>query len=260
MSEPVATSIDLDGHSLRVWSKGSGPKIGFFAGWGGLPRWIPFLDALAESRTVIVPSLPGFPGGGRAQLDLDSHLDWVVAARRIFVAAGLEGADLVGSSVGGGLAAEIAALWPDSVRGLALISPLGLYRDDEPPADVFARRADEYAGLLCVDPDAYRALKAAPDDVEAVEWEIEQARASEAAARMLWPIGNTRLDRRLPMISRKTLIVQGDGDRVVPRSYSGYIAGAIAGEARIEIIAAAGHLAELDKPRDVAKAILDFMN
>ena len=83
MIEPVETTIDLDGQPMRVWTKGSGPKIGFFAGYGGLPRWIPFLDALAEHRTVVAPSLPGFPGGGRAQLNLDSQLDWIVAVRRI---------------------------------------------------------------------------------------------------------------------------------------------------------------------------------
>ena len=85
VSEPVTdlmdSTIDLDGHAIRVWRKGKGPTIGYFAGWGGLPRWTPFLEELARHRTVIAPSLPGFPGGGRAQLDLDTHLDWVVAAR-----------------------------------------------------------------------------------------------------------------------------------------------------------------------------------
>ena len=66
MSEPETSSVELNGFSCRVWKKGSGPKLGFLAGFGGLPRWIPFLDALARERTVIVPSLPGFPGGERA--------------------------------------------------------------------------------------------------------------------------------------------------------------------------------------------------
>ena len=258
MSEPVETTIDLDGQPMRVWTKGSGPKIGFFAGYGGLPRWIPFLDALAEHRTVIAPSLPGFPGGGRAQLNLDSHLDWIVAVRRIFVAAGLEGADLIGSSVGGGLAAEVAALWPQGVRRLALVAPLGLYRDEEPPTDIFAQRADEYAALLCADPDLYRALKLAPNDVNPGEWDIEQSRAAEAAARLLWPIANTRLEKRLPLIQQPTLIAWGEKDRVMPRSYAQFIASKIAGESRIAIIEGAGHLAELDRPQELAREVLAF--
>ena len=258
MSEADTSTVDLDGHAIRVWRKGNGPTIGFLAGYGGLPRWIPFLDALAAQRTVIVPSLPGFPGGGRAHLDLDSHLDWIVAARRICRAAGLDGADLVGSSFGGGLAAELAALWPQGVRRLTLIAPLGLYREDQPPTDIFAQRADEYPGLLCADPENYRALKKPPDADDAGEWEIEQARAAEAAARMLWPIANTRLERRLPLIEQPTLIVWGAQDAVMPRAYAQRIAASIAGEARVEIIDGAGHLVELDQPQKLAQAVLAF--
>src|SRR5438445_6789211 len=110
MSEPRETTVEINGLPCRVWRKGSGPTLGFLAGFGGLPRWIPFLDRLAEQRTVIVPSLPGFPGGGKGHLALDSHLDWVLAVRRLLAAAGLEDADLAGSSVGASFAAEVAAI------------------------------------------------------------------------------------------------------------------------------------------------------
>ena len=79
-SELETSSVDLNGFSSRVWKKGEGPPLGFLAGFGGLPRWIPFLDVLARERTVIVPSLPGFPGGERGHTVLDSHLDWMLAA------------------------------------------------------------------------------------------------------------------------------------------------------------------------------------
>ena len=81
VSEPETLTIDVNGFPTRVWRKGSGPKLGFLAGFGGLPRWVPFLDELAKSRTVIVPSLPGFPGGDRGHTVLDSHLDWLLAVR-----------------------------------------------------------------------------------------------------------------------------------------------------------------------------------
>ena len=116
MADPEAFSVELNGFSSRVWRKGSGPVLGFIAGFGGLPRWIPFLDALARERTVIVPSLPGFPGGERGHTVLDSHLDWVLATRQLLDKAGLGGADLAASSVGASLAAEIAAIWPQSVQ------------------------------------------------------------------------------------------------------------------------------------------------
>src|SRR5271154_5440872 len=132
MSEPQAFSVDINGFPARVWQKGEGPKLGFLAGFGGLPKWVPFLDALARERTVIVPSLPGFPGGERGHTVLDSHLDWVLAAHLLIGKAGLDGADLAGSSVGGSLAAEIAAIWPHQVRRLALIAPFGLFDEQDP--------------------------------------------------------------------------------------------------------------------------------
>src|SRR5512146_63547 len=127
VTEPETSTVELNGFSCRVWTKGSGPKLGFLAGFGGLPRWIPFLDALAKERTVIVPSLPGFPGGERGHSVLDSHLDWVLATHQLLQKAGLGGADLAGSSVGGSLAAEVASIWPGAIGRLALIAPFGLF-------------------------------------------------------------------------------------------------------------------------------------
>src|SRR5580658_5618068 len=106
MSEPDTLTIDVNGFPTRVWRKGNGPRLGFFAGFGGLPRWIPMLDRLAERRTVIVPSLPGFPGGDRGHSVLDTQLDWVLAIREILEKADLAGADLAGSSVGASFVLE----------------------------------------------------------------------------------------------------------------------------------------------------------
>ena len=258
MTEPVTTTIHVNGHACRVWSKGHGPKLGWLAGLGGMPRWTPMLDRLAETHTVIAPSLPGFPGGAGHTV-LDSHLDWIVAVREIVIKSGLEGADLAGSSVGASFVAEFAAMWPHKVRRLAMIAPFGLYDDNEPPTDVWAQRPDDVAGLMCAEPTRWTDQKAAPPGANSVEWPIEQVRASEAAARIFWPLGNTRLDRRLPSIIAPTLLLWGEQDRVMPRSYAAKIAKAIKGKSEIRTIAGAGHLAELDQPDAVAAAISAFV-
>jgi pimeloyl-ACP methyl ester carboxylesterase len=258
VSEPETLTVDVNGFSTRVWRKGSGPKLGFLAGFGGLPRWVPFLDKLAERRTVIVPSLPGFPGGERGHSVLDNQLDWVLAVRELLVKADLAGADLAASSVGGALAAEMAAIWPDSVRKLALIAPFGLFDEADPATDPWAQRADNVAGLMCSDPETWKALKAMPEGANSVEWPIEQTRASEAAARYLWPLGNTKLEKRLPMIKAPTLLIWGEQDQIMPRGYADRFAKGISGPARVRTIAGAGHLAELDRPAEVAAAILEW--
>ena len=258
MPDPQTTTVEVNGFSCRVWTAGSGPKLGFLAGFGGLPRWVPFLDALAKERTVIVPSLPGFPGGERGHSVLDSHLDWLVAARQLLEGAGLAGADLAGSSVGGSFAAEMAALWPQMVRRLALIAPFGLFDENDPATDPWAQRPGDIAGLFCADPAKWEALKAAPEGLNSPEWPIEQVRANEAAARAFWPLGNTRLEKRLPLIQAPTLLIWGEQDRIVPRGYAARFASAISGRTEITTIPGAGHLAELDKPDEVAAAVLQW--
>jgi pimeloyl-ACP methyl ester carboxylesterase len=258
VGELETSAVEFGGFSWRVWKKGDGPRLGFLAGLGGLPKWIPFLDALSRERTVIVPSLPGFPGGDRAHTVLDSHLDWVLAVRHLLQKAGLDGADLAGSSVGASFAAEIAAIWPASVRRLALIAPWGLFDDKDPMTDPWAQRAPEVPALLCADPERWNQLKAEPEGLNSPEWPIEQTRANEAAARAFWPLGNTRLEKRLPLIEAPTLLIWGEADRILPRSYAERFAAAIAGRTEIVTIPGAGHLAELDKPDEVAAAILQW--
>jgi len=259
VSEPATSTIDINGYATRVWRKGKGEAIGFLAGYGGLPRWVPFLDRLAERRTVIVPSLPGFPGGDRGHAVLDTHLDWVLAVRDLIDKAGLAGADLVGSSVGGSFAAEVAAIWPEKVKRLALIAPFGLFDAKDPATDPWAQKQDDIAGLMTADPAVYKKLKEMPAGANSIEWPIEQTRAAEAAARIFWPLGNTRLEKRLPSIKAPTLILWGERDRVMPKSYAAAFAKAMKAKTETKVIAGAGHLAELDKPDEVAAAILAFM-
>jgi pimeloyl-ACP methyl ester carboxylesterase len=258
VSELETLTIEVNGFPTRIWRKGSGPKLGFLAGFGGLPRWMPFLDELAQSRTVIVPSMPGFPGGDRGHIVLDSHLDWLLAVREILDQAGLAGADLAGSSVGASLAADVAALWPASVRKLALIAPFGLFVENNPPTDPWAQRGDAVPGLMCADPEIWKAMKAVPEGANSIEWPIEQVRANEAAARIFWPLGNTRIEKRLRLIEAPTLLLWGEQDQVIPRAYAEVFTTRIAGPATTKIIAGAGHLAELDKPAEVARQILAF--
>ena len=118
------------------------------------------------------------------------------------------------------MAAEMAALWPESVRRLALIAPFGLFDAANPPTDPWAQRGDAVPGLMCADPEIWKAMKELPEGANSVEWPIEQTRANEAAARIFWPLGNTRLEKRLKLIQAPTLLVWGEQDRVMPRSYA----------------------------------------
>jgi abhydrolase domain-containing protein 6 len=253
-AELVERHVTIAGEPCRVWEKGAGRPLFYLAGFGGLPRWPAFLDRLAEGHRVVAPSLPGFPGAvGHDRLD--GLLDWITATLDLLDAAGFAEADLVGASVGGALAAEVAAMAPGRVRRLVLIAPFGLYDPGFPPLDLWAQKPGTLPGLLSTDAEAYAAFAAAPAGIDAGEWAIIANRASEAAARLLWPLADTRLARRLHRIACETLIVWGAEDKVLSPRYAERLAAAIAGRTKVAIIAGAGHMVEIDAPEKLAEAV-----
>ncbi len=122
----------------------------------------------------------------------------------------------------------------------------GLGQVSEIPA-LHSARPEEFAGeLRC------------PKGFEEIEWQVEQVRAAEAAARLLWPTGDLGLRKRLHRITADTLLVWGSGDRIVPASYAKRFADGISGETTIRSIEGAGHRVDFDAPEALAKTILDF--
>ena len=257
VTEPSERTVQVAGLSCRVWERGAGEPVAFLAGVGGLPRWTPFLEVLARRRRVVAPSLPGFPGSS-AIGELDDHLDWLLATHDLLAAAGVAGADLIGVSVGAALAADVAAVWPASVRRLVLVSPLGLFDAEEPTADIFAQGPGALGALLCRDPATWDAHVAVPESGDPVEWAVAQVRAQEAAARLLWPVGDTRLASRLHRVRQPALLAFGGADRVLPAGYRELFRRALP-DATLQVIEGAGHQADLDAPEDLAAVIEGFL-
>jgi pimeloyl-ACP methyl ester carboxylesterase len=258
VSAPEERTVDVGGAPCRIWEAGEGKPLGVLGGLVGFPHWSPFLESLASERRVVVPSLPGFPGGlGHDRLD--DLPDWLAATLDLLEAAGLSGADLVGLSVGGALAAEVAAFSRATVGRLVLVAPFGLFDEAEPVSDVWAQRVPDVPGLLSAHPERLAEALATPDGIEPLEWQIVQMRASEAAARLLWPNCDVGLSKRLHRIRADTLLVWGSDDRVIPASYAKRFADGISGPTTVQTLEDAGHLVDVDQPTALAERVLAFL-
>ena len=261
VSEVRTSTVMVAGEPCRVLEKGDGEPVAFLAGLCGVPSWLPFLDQLAETRRVVVPSLPGFPGGAPTGFrSLDGHLDWITATLDLLDGCGLIGADVVAASVAGMLAAEVAALAPSYVRRLVLIGSWGLYDPADPGDDYFAQVAESQPALLAQTPEKVGAALAPPENTDQLEWAITLQRANEAAARISWPMGDRGLRKRLRRITSPTLLLWGEHDRIVPASYADRFAQGIAGPTDVAVIPGAGHLSYIDEPEVTAKHVAAFLD
>jgi pimeloyl-ACP methyl ester carboxylesterase len=259
MTMPVERRVDAHGLDCRVWEKGEGPALFWLASVPLLYRWTDVHERLAARFRLVVCSLPGMPGNQRNHVGLNTQLDWCLAARDLLIAAGFQQGDtLMGSSTSGALAADVAAIWPDLVGRLILVAPHGLFDVEEPTRDIFALHPRDAAGLMSEQPDIYKAQVAKPDDVAPVDWTIETARANEASARFLWPLGDTKLKRRLDRVTAPTLLLWGDSDRIIPPSYAQRFADAVLAKVETKMLPGAGHAAEIDAPGAVADEVVAF--
>jgi len=196
---------------------------------------------------------------GLLNVRLDEPLDWVAATLDLLEASGLRGADLVACSVGATLTAEAVACSPGLARRLVLVAPFGLFDAQRPVADAWAV-APGRIQHLSKQPAAFAARFAPPPGQESIEWQVTTARASEAAARILWPTTDTGLTRRLHRVRVPTLVLWGSDDALIPPSYAKDFTALLGGPAEARLIEGAAHLAELDAPDRCAEAVLAFLS
>jgi pimeloyl-ACP methyl ester carboxylesterase len=268
MSNTATSSILELGQDRRieVLEAGSGAPLLYLHGAGGIPQWSGALPLLASSFHVYAPLLPGF--GSSVGLDaIDDHFDLFFHCFDVLDALGIDRPYVVGDSMGGWIAAEMAALRPKEIGRLALAAPIGLWRDEAPVVDIFGYTTGELVPLMFHDtscPAAQQmlgvgALLSDKDDrTEAqVEFLLSLGRGFRTAAKFLFPIPERGLERRLHRITAPTLVLWGHEDRIVQPSYARIFADAIR-DARLVMVPNAGHLIGVEQPDAYAKAIGDF--
>lgn len=249
------------GIRARVLEAGSGPPLISLHGAGGLFPEEPLLERLAERFTVYAPEWPGY--GEEATEDLlEDMLDFALHGWDLIEALGLErGPLLVGHSMGGMIAAEMACLAPQSLEGLVLIDSAGLWIDEHPIPDLFATLPFELPELLFFDPKQGEGLLAGGldfSDLGALQnFMVRNARRLGTAGKILYPVPNRRLSKRLYRQSAPTLVLWGREDRFIPPVYAERFCELLP-RAELVWIEKAGHMAPYEQPDSVAEAIAKF--
>jgi len=249
--------LRVGGHDIQLFSGGDGPPLVYFHG-AGVYRWTAAHERLAARRRVLVPVHPGF-GRSPAREEIETMEDLVFHALDVLDALGLGRVDMVGLSLGGWLAAELAVRHPERVGRLVLVDAAGTRVPGVERPDLFLCPPAKARALLFANPDSELARTVVPD-VPPPE-DVETAlRGREAAARLLWnPHGPYRkLTSRLHRVKAPTLIVWGAEDRLLPLALGEAYRCGIAGS-RLVTLDKCGHLPPLEQPERFADVVLTFL-
>jgi pimeloyl-ACP methyl ester carboxylesterase len=249
------------GCKVRVLEAGSGTPLVFLHGAGGLFPQNLFLDSLATKYHVFAPELPGYGASSGDDL-LEDMLDFTLHGWDVVSELGLERPHLVGHSMGGMIAAEMAAVAPNDLRKLVLIAPAGLWIPEHPIPDLYALLPHEYPKYLFHDPAAGLALLTGGLDFSNLdvlaEFYIANSRRMSMAGKILFPIPNRRLAKRLYRVRAETLLVWGTSDALIGDAYAERWKESIAG-ARLVRIQEAGHMVPYEQPEVFVSAVAGFL-
>lgn len=242
---------------VRYFEGGKGAPLVYLHGAGGVTAEDPLLNKLAESHHVFAPLLPGY-GDSEECGEIRDMLDFTLHTADVVEALGLKDPILVGHSMGGMIAAEMAAIAPNDFSRLGLICPAGLWLDDHPIPDLFAMLPYEMPQYLFHDVEAGTKLMTAGVALDDPEWLkgflVQNARQMGMAGKILFPIPERGLSQRLYRIKAKTVLVWGDSDRLIPPAYAHAWKKAIRG-AELVSIPEASHMVTLEKTVQVAAAL-----
>ncbi|MFJ8621923.1 alpha/beta fold hydrolase [Kitasatospora sp. NPDC093550] len=231
--------------SLPVSEAGTGRPVLLLHGGGGPATVAGLAERLSTGAHTLTPVHPGWDGVERPA-GLTRIADLALAYLDLLRDRRLEDVLIVGSSLGGWIAAEMAARdTAGAVTGLVLIDAVGIHVEDEPITDVFALDARGLAEHSWHDPDRFHVD---PADLPPAELARRQDNMATMRALAGDPyMHDPELPHRLGRVRVPTLLVWGESDRVVTPAYGAAYAAAIP-DARLHLVPRAGHLPQLEQP------------
>ncbi|MCU0761006.1 MAG: alpha/beta hydrolase [Steroidobacteraceae bacterium] len=248
----IQREIELNGSRLCYREAGSGPVLLFLHGAGGAESALPFLLPFTADHRVLVPDHPGF-GRSADPAWLDDIHDVAYAYLDFLDALDLRGVHLLGTSLGGWVAMEIAIRCSARLASLTVVAAPGIPPGDIPTGDLFGWGPEERVRQLVASPAFAARILALPQTAE----QAQAARRNDATTARL--SGQPRfvdrgLGKWLHRIRVPTLVAWGDTDRLFPPEYGRRLAWSIPG-ARFTLLRDCGHLPQVEQPDVLADLV-----
>ncbi|WP_316762071.1 alpha/beta fold hydrolase [Streptomyces herbicida] len=245
---PLDVTVDLHGRK--------GHPFLLLHGGGGPQAVAPFAGLLAEQRParVFTPVHPGFDGTDRPDWLTDvTTLAQIYA--RLLDALDLRDVAVVGNSIGGWIAAELAALGSDRISSVTLVNAVGIDVPGHPIADAFSLTPVELSRLSFHDPSKFRF-----DPSTLSEAQRAVMAANRATLRVYSGVNamaDPTLPDRLAKIAHPTLVVWGASDQVVDADYGRAYAQAVP-DAEFRLLQGTGHMPQTETPEEFLPVVWDF--
>jgi pimeloyl-ACP methyl ester carboxylesterase len=272
-------TIRIHGHRVTYRMAGEGEPIVLLHGLAGSStNWRHLMPALAERFTVVAPDLLGFGESAKPRGDysIGAHASGV---RDLLVALGIEGATIVGHSLGGGVAMQLAYLSPARCQRLVLVSSGGLGREVSLLLRALSLPGSELVLGVALDKRVRFVGEAVTGlagrlglrwgSVGAEMWKgygtLTRRSAQQSFVHtvrsVIDPFGqrvNAR-DRLYLAEAIPTMIVWGDHDRIIPVEHA-YAAHRLMPGSRLEILEGVGHLLPVDHPDELRRLLVSFID
>jgi pimeloyl-ACP methyl ester carboxylesterase len=251
----VTAKTGVDGLDVSVSDRGEGRAFLLLHGGAGPQSVLAFADLLAEEghARVLVPTHPGFSGTPRPE-----SLDTVRGLAAVYVALldelDLRDVSVIGNSIGGWIAAEMALLGSERISSMIIVDGVGIEVPDQPIADFFNLTFPQIAQLSYHDPERFLI------DPEALPPAARAEIAGNRATLAVYagePMVDASLRGRLAEVSLPTLVLWGDSDGIANPDYGRAFAAAIPA-ARFQVLPDTGHLPQLESPRLLLDEIREF--
>jgi pimeloyl-ACP methyl ester carboxylesterase len=271
--------IRLHGHPVSYREAGSGPVVLLVHGiTSSSGAWSDVIPALAEHHTVVAPDLLGHGGSAKPRGDYSLGA-YASGLRDLLAALGHERATVVGHSMGGGIAMQLAYQFPERVERMALISSGGLGHEvglvlraaTLPGAELvlpLLTRDGPRNAVLGAAHVLQRLGRRTRADVRGTAFGLTSLADPEArraflhtARSILDPSGQrvSALDRLYLAEGMPTLIMWGDRDPMIPAAH-GLAAHESIPHSRLELFPGAGHYPFNEDPERFVAVLRDFID